>query len=753
MSGPLEGLLVIDASWGSPGAIATMLLADYGAEVVKVERPDGGAGRRDLAFKAWNRSKRSIALDPTVAADRANLLALLARADVFVESYGRDRSEALGLAYPDTRAVNAGLIHSSLTAYGADGPWSDRPGYDALVAARMGMMAEQPGHRPGPIFLGHPSVAYTSGFLTAIGTLAAVHARHVTGRGQQVDVSLLDGVLGQAPMNWWFTSADESYLSTEEKGHFGHRRVLIDLYECGDGEYLMIHSGGQGSFKAIMEVLGVGDDFRTIEGKVEMSVPLDEHEFHVARKVVPTLWKQRSRDEWLQLLLERDVAVVPVLRPGEILDHEQVQHAELVVEVPDREHGTLRQLGPGIRFSASPAGAPGPAPEVGEHDDQLGELLARPAPALNEREVDHPHALTGIKVLDFSQFMAAAYGAKYLSDLGADVIKVENPQGDPMRSLPDPFEACQRGKKAVTLDLRTQEGREAAYRLVAEADIVVHNLRPGKAEKIGIDYETLRAIKPDLIYLYQPGWGSTGPYAHRKSFAPLVSAMTGLMVAAAGEGNRPVRRARASEDYYGGFLGAVAALSALRHRDRTGEGQYVECPQFHASLFVVSEHMQDGQGALLPSTTLDQDQLGIAPLYRLFQTSDGWVCVAAVGDGAHQRLREALELDGDTSSAEATAKELEALASTVTAEELAERLDAARVPCEVALEQPRMPDFFWEEWALERDFVFEHDGHETWGYIREVGLTIRLSDTPGRKVGPGPLLGEHNEEVLGTSAG
>lgn len=751
MSGPLQGLLVIDASWGSPGAISTMLLADYGAEVVKVERPGGGAGRDDLAFKAWNRNKRSVVLDPTSAADRDTILALIARADVFVESYGRARSEQLGLAYADTRAVNDGIIHTSLTAYGTEGPWVDRPGYDALVTARMGFMAEQPGHRDGPIYLGHPSVAYTTGFLSTIGTLAAVHARHLTGRGQQVDVSLLDGVLGQAPMNWWFTSTEETYLSTEEKGHFGHRRVLIDLYQCADGEYLMIHSGGQGGFKAAMEVLGVGDEFQTIDpGIVEMSVPMNEHEFHVARKVVPTLWSQRPRDEWVRLLQERDVAVVPAYRPGEILEHEQVRHAGVVVEIDDPDHGTVRQIGPTVAFSATPAPAPRRAPSVGENQGDLDELLSRDVATHAATGTDLPHALSGLKVLDFSQFMAAAYGAKYLSDLGADVIKIEPPIGDTMRSLPDPFEACQRGKRAITVDLRTDEGRAAVYKLVEDTDVIVHNMRPGKAEKLGVDYESLRKIKPDLIYLYQPGWGSTGPWAQRKSFAPLVSTMTGLVTAAGGEGNPPVRRARASEDYYGGFLGAVSTLMALRHRDRTGEGQFIEAPQLHASLFVVSEHMQDGDGNPLHSMVLDSDQLGIAPLYRLFQATDGWLCVAAVGDRAHRRLRSAIGLDGDVSSPEATAKELAAVASASTVEELFARLDGADVPCEIAREEPYMPDFFWQDWVIDSQHVFEHEGHATWDYIREVGLTIRLSDTPGRNAGPGPLLGEHNDEILGS---
>lgn len=754
MTGPLDGLFVVDTSWGSPGAISSLLFADYGATVVKVERPDAPPLIDPISRKAWERGKLSVHLDLRSSDGRAALDALIRRADVLIESAAGDATD-LGLDRDRTEELNPRLVHASITPYGREGPWVDRPGWEALVAARMGFMAEQPGHRPSPVFLGHPSIAYTTGFLTTIGSLAALRARHRTGRGQQVDVSMLDGVLGQAPMNWWFTSTDESYLDTEEKGHFGHRRVLIDIFECRDGEYLMIHCGGQGSFKAAMEVLGVGDEFRTITDAVEMSVPLDEHEFHVARKVVPTLWAQRDRDEWVELLNERDVAVVPVLRPGEVLDHEQVRHADMVVELDDPDFGTVRQSAPGIRFSRTPAATPTPAPQPGQHTDRLDDLVAGSDPAGGGAapEPDLAHALAGVKILDFSQFMAAAYGAKYLGDLGAEVIKIEPPIGDTMRSLPDPFEACQRGKRAIVLDLTTDAGREAVRRLVAEADIVVHNMRPGKAEKLGIGYEDLKAVKEDLIYCYQPGWGSTGPSVMRKSFAPLMSALTGLMFVAAGDGNPPVRRARASEDYYGGFLGACGMLMALEHRNRTGEGQYLESPQLHSSLFAVTEQMTDAEGTPIRGTVLDSDQRGFSPLYRLYPTRDDWVAVAGVGSDALNRLAAALgrpEPGGTTTDSDVVeiGRALEERAAESGSAEFVKFLDELGIPNEIARDRPQMPEFFWEEWALESGHVFEHFDHADWGYIREVGLTVRLSDTPGLKRGPGPLLGEHDDEVF-----
>ena len=757
MPGPLDGLLVVDATWGMPGAVATLMLADYGARVVKLERPGGPDG---VNRRAWDRGKWSVELD-VAAPDNAQLVsALLQRADIFVESFGAGRAEQLGLGYEQVRPSCPGLVYCSISAYGLDDtPWRDRPGWDALVAARMGFMAEQPGHRDGPIFLGHPSIGYVTGYLAVIGALAALRARRYTGRGQQVDVSLLDGVLAQSPMNWWWNESGESYLQPADQGVFGRRRTIMDMFRCGDGEYLMVHTGGEGAFKATLDVLGLGDKVRAITGAREASVPLNDDEYVAARELAPTAWLQRPRAEWIEQLQAADVAVVPVLRPGEVLDHEQVAFNEVEIEATDDEHGPLRQVGPTIKFSKTPPARPEPAPRRGEHNARVDELL-RPAetpPPVDVLDLEHP--LECVRVLDFAQWFAGPYGGKILSDLGAEVIKVEAPAHDPMRWLPDPFEAASRGKRTITVDLKSPAALSVIHDLVRTADVVVHNFRPGKADKMGLGYEQLAAVNPRLIYCNQPGWGSEGPSKDLKSFAPLMSAMTGLMFEAAGQGNQPVRRARASEDYYAGLQGAAAILMALRHRDETGEGQYLESPQLHASLFCVTEQCLDGDGNLVTDLKLDKEQMGFGPLYRLYRTTDGWICVACVGDAAFARLRTALELDAAlddetfgteqsrADNSQTLAKILADRFEELTAAAAAARLERHDVACEVAQSEPFMPQFFWEQWALDSGRVFEHH-HAEYGWIREVGLTIRLSETPGVNRGPAPLFGQDTRAVL-----
>jgi crotonobetainyl-CoA:carnitine CoA-transferase CaiB-like acyl-CoA transferase len=761
MAGPLEGLVVVDATWGMPAGITSHLLADYGATVIKLERPGGGPSGHDILRGVLDRGKWSVEADLTTAEGLQVAHTLLAAADVWLESFGPGRAAELGLGYDELHARYPRLIQATFTGYGQDGPLRDRPGYDALVAARCGLQAEQAGHRKGPIFLGHPTISYCTGFLATIGILAALRARHHTGRGQLVDASLLDGMLAVMGMNWWWNERDLSYLArTGTETGFGHNRLITDLFICQDGKYLMVHTGGDGGFKRLTDILGVGDKIRTIEG-VEMRVPLNEEEYHVARHLVPDAFKARPRAEWIKLFHEADVAALPVLPAAETIEEPQVQYADLVVDVDDPVHGHMRQVGPVILFAGSPAGAPPPAPVLGQHTAAVaaGEV---PASGITDSTLTgQPLAgpLAGLRVIDFSAFFATAYGARLLSDLGADVIKVEPVRGDHMRPLPDLFEGAQRGKRTIALDMQTPEGQEVARRLVAGADVVMHNFRPGKAEKIGLGYEQLREIKPDLIYAYLPGFGSAGPMEKLKSFAPLVSGYAGLLYEGAGAGNPPVRRVLGNEDLYNGMAGAVAVLMALAHRARTGRGQYLENPQLHSSLFVVGEHATDAERKPLLAHELDADQTGWSPLYRLYRTGDGWICLACFGDRAFGRLCAALGLPEAAADArfasqaarDANAGELAELLAArfaqLSTESAQAVLDEHRVPAETPLDDPLMPEFLWDEWALEDQRVFEHH-HAEHGWIREVGLVVRLSDTPGLNKGTSPRLGQHSAEIL-----
>jgi crotonobetainyl-CoA:carnitine CoA-transferase CaiB-like acyl-CoA transferase len=767
--GPLTGLTVVDASWGVPGSVGSLLLADNGANVIKVERraaPARAAGNKPhtLARLAWERGKKSIELNVTDAADREVLLAVLAKADVFIESFGRGRAAALGLGFEQLRERFPRLICCSITAYGQHGPWRDEPGYDCLVAAKLGVTAEQPGAgRAGPIFLGHPHIAYGTGFLAAISILAALRARHVTQRGQLVDVSLLDGLLAQSPMNWWYHPQNISYVQTSggQRTGFGRKRLITAAFECGDGEWIQIHTGGLGGFKRTMEIFGFGDITQTVSEGSEMAVPLSDEELVIAREYIPQAFKLKPRHEWIELFRAQDLAALPVLRPGQVLDDEQVKYAKCVMKVHHATHGELRQSAPPLMFEKSPLGIPQGAPHVGQHNDEI-HAFARSAPGAPPPQAPPPrplkHALQGIRILDCASFFATPYGAKLLSDLGADVIQIESPGGDQMRPLPNPFEAAQRGKRNIVLNLKNAQARAIVHELVRTADVIMHNQRPGKADKIGLGYAELSKINPKLIYCYLPGYGSSGPKSQLKAFAPLISGFTGLLYEAAGAGNPPARSVEGNEDYYNGLLGAVAVLLGLEHRAKTGQGQYIESPQLHSSLFVTSHHFLGPNGESISAVPMDGEQTGWGPLYRLYRTADDWICIACIGNSCFQRLVRALRLPAaivakwtveeqrDATSEELAAEIGERLAK-LTAAQARSLLRENEVPCEIPSKEPMEPTLFWQDWARDCGLVVEQPD-SLWGPIKEIGLYMHLSDTPGEHKGPAPRLGQHTQEIL-----
>ena len=367
------------------------------------------------------------------------------------------------------------------------------------------------------------------------------------------------------------------------------------------------------------------------------------------------------------------------------------------------------------------------------------------------------YALEGLKVIDFGIFFAGPYAAKMLADLGATVIKVEALTGDPLRRTVGAFNGCQRNKRSIALNLRTEEGKAIAHQLMSEADIVMHNMRPGVAERLGIDFETAKRLKPDILYLYSPAFGTKGPRKDQPGFEPLVSAMVGIEIMCAGKGNRP-NTTKGNMDYGNGLMGAAGLLMALIHRAETGEGQYLECPQLVSGMVTTSEVYLPADGSPARWYEMDQRQTGLGALCRLYETNEEWICIVAAKDAEWRALVEAVgasTLAGDPRFAtsdqrrannDALAEELEPLFMTHSAEHWAQTLDAAGVPCEVSVTEGAQR-YINDPEHLASGLVAEYQ-HPQYGNLREVGLTIRLSETPGNVWGPPPLLGQHSRDIL-----
>ena len=753
MSGALDGLRVLDLSWGMPGAVATMLLRDNGAEVVRILRP-GDAIRRPAHTFTWDRGKRSIVLDLRNADDRDVMRSLARGADVLIDGLRPGHLGQLGFGPDDVRADNPSVVYCSLTGLESD----ELPGYDALAAARYGVMAESPGHRDGPIFPGHPAVDYGTALVAVIGILAAVRARLATGRGERLEVGFQDGVLSQMGMNWR-SERGVSFIAEKSRTgtlDMGRRRLLLNRYICSDGKMVQIHTGAAGAFGRAVRLFGLEGQISAAEAGVETGSELTDDDLRLLRVRLPEIFRTKTSEEWQHLCWESELACLPVQPPGVVFDDEQIRHARVMVNVDDPELGPIEVVGPVIKLSATPGEASLNVPLPDEDgrairdEGWLSAGLPSAAPDGVQAAGDGPALLplSGIRIIEFANWFASPYGNRLLSDLGADVVKVEPLVGDLIRPLPDPCEGANGGKRSLAMDLKAEGAADVLARLFASADVVQHNLRPGVAERIGVDYETVRSINPAVVYGYAPGYGSTGPKAKLQSFAPLLSGFVGLMHLSAGPGNEP-HVCFGNEDYYNGLLSAAGVLLGLVHRQRTGDGQYVETPQLHSSVLVTSEwykHRGELRSAL---PTLDAEQTGWGPFYRVYQCLVGWICVACGSeDDARRLVRHVVGEDpGISLGDEALGHELRDAFYGKPADEWAVELRAAGVPCEVVVEDSWLDAFLGDDRNLAVGRAQQID-HPTHGRARTIGQIFRLASAPVMARPRSPMLGEHSRELL-----
>jgi crotonobetainyl-CoA:carnitine CoA-transferase CaiB-like acyl-CoA transferase len=330
-----------------------------------------------------------------------------------------------------------------------------------------------------------------------------------------------------------------------------------------------------------------------------------------------------------------------------------------------------------------------------------------------------------------------------MADLGADVVKVESLTGDQMRWVGRAFAGCQRGKRSVAADLRRPESRELVEALVRDADVVHHNLRMPAARKLGLDYETLRAIKPDLVYCHVSSYGARGPRADWPGYDQLFQAAAGWEYEGAGEGNPPMWHRFGMMDHQCALASLEATLLALRHRDRTGEGQAVSASILGASLFTTSETLVGPEGTLAPIVHLDAEQTGLAPGHRLYEARDGWLVVAALDPATFERLCAVLgSVDADGL---ATAVGARARADVIAA------LEAADVPVEAVVLDPDGDEFLSDPGNRESGLAVGYQ-HAEWGWLEQVGALWDFDDLSTRIERAPPALGQHTEEVL-TAAG
>ena len=358
-----------------------------------------------------------------------------------------------------------------------------------------------------------------------------------------------------------------------------------------------------------------------------------------------------------------------------------------------------------------------------------------------------PPPLDGIRIVDLTSYIAGSYAVMMLADLGAEVVKVEGLAGDAFRELPG-FYGWNRGKRSIAVDLKSPEGRKIVEHLAGRADVAMENMRPGVADRLGVGYAQLSVINPRLIYCSTTAFGSTGPYAERPGFDPLLQAMSGVQ-ALQGFGGPPHYLRIAITDYYAAALTAQAVLAALFVRERTGHGQRVETSLLHASLALQSGNVVDYPG----KQSIFRDN----PTYRLYQGSDGeWFFLACGNQTFWVKLCTALDLkplaDDPRFASWLLRLDNREVLLPLLERRFAEKPRAHWLEVLAAHDIPAAPvqtlkDFMDDPAVRHHEMIREYD-HPELGRLRLMGMPLVFSESPTRDPGRPPTLGEHTAAVM-----
>jgi len=362
MTDALAGLRILDLTGGIAGPLGVLTLAEHGADVVKVEPPGGSPARALPSSVVYGRSRRSVTLDLSQPEGREAFVALCETADVLVEAFAADTMASFGLAYADLAQSCPRLVYCSVPAWPTGTRYQDRPGYEALVHARTGQQWENTSFRSGPVFLQSPVASLAAAFLVPIGIMSALHARERTGRGQHVEVSLLQGVMSLTTQIWNWTDRGQFLLAKTQPP--GVHQATI--YECADGEWIHASTmAGITPSRSEASILGIEE---LTMSEVFQLGPDERAAYEKAKR---TAFLDRNRDELVEEYHRAGLGAEAIIAPHERFAHPQLLATGSVVQVEDPEVGATTQLGMTIFLEGTPGRVRGPQPPAGAHNDEV----------------------------------------------------------------------------------------------------------------------------------------------------------------------------------------------------------------------------------------------------------------------------------------------------------------------------------------------------------------------------------------------
>ena len=695
--------------------VAGLMLCELGADVLKVERPGGDPARGTAPFANWNRGKRSLVLDLDTAEGRAALDARLAGADALLHQFTPARAKALGLDDARLAEAHPHLVVCGITGSPRGHPDVERSDDELLVAARLGALYENDGHRAGPIVYRYRQGSWSAAHLAAAAILARLVARLRSGRGGAAHTSIFQGYLATLPLVW-ARNSEGPMPNPPTYPPDKPRAIAQQLFQCADDNWLQIMDPTRqfdyATMPTMWDVMAEADvDLETEAGQQDA-------------------FRRRPLEAWLADLRAADIAAEPAFPMGEVLRHEDVVANRYVVEVDDPELG--RTLQPNTPFHSDadlPQGRP--APRLGEGGERA--WTPKPGPAAGEAPAA---VLDGVRVLDLGMFLAGPMGPSMMGDMGANVIKVEALTGDRIRFMHRYYQAAARSKRSLALDLTKPGAQPILKRLLEWAELVHHNMRFKGAAKLGLSEEGIRRHNPDVAFNYASAYGQRGARGNWPGYDSIFNAIAGWEFENAGEGNRPVFNRPGTMDVATAQSTLVELMASLYAKRATGRGYTTQTSLLGMAAFTQGERLIGPDGELTDTYHLTSDQTGFSPWHRIYECADGrWIAVAAHKAGQRTAMRAML---GD---------DFEAAAKARDAADLLAALEAAGVPCDLVNFEDAMHRFFDDPANRAMNLVSVLP-QPLYGLVEQPGAFWHFGDIPVTFRHCCPAVGEHSDAIL-----
>lgn len=641
---PLSRFRIVELGIGPASGLATMVLADFGADVVKIVPRSGDPFAKLGSWPLWSRGKRLVPADLRDAEDAAQVRQLIVdSADAVLTTLNKAQRERLGL---DRESLGRpDLVLGVVSGFGEEGPYANYPGYEPVVAAKSGRMLSFAGvaDRDGPNYAALQVGTHATAQSAAAALLAALIGREATGHGFDFDTSLLRGMMPyemgiMAMAQLW----DKGILERPQAARDRTRSMPTLNYHpvrTKDGKWLQLGNLLPHLLANFFRAAGLADELKDPKYEGDpMRWPretLEGFRDHLFRHM-----QTKTLAEWTDLFVtDGGVVSHPYQTTQDALEDPDVVANGHVVE----RNGS-RQLGLLANLTTSPGEVGDAAQETTFAALPPHEVATR---AANAQAPKRP--LEGVVVVESATIIAAPLGASVLADLGARVIKLEPLGGDPFRSMFHGFGAskCNAGKESICLDLKSPEGQRVAQALAAKADIWIHNYRMGVPEKLGIGYDDLSALNPNLVYLSANGYGPAGPGAKRPSTHPIPGAALGGVVWQLGDlppegeaqdveqlretARKLLRANEVNPDPNTSMVVATSALLGLAARKALGRGQKIFVDMFGANAYANWDDFLAYEGKP-ERPPVDADGYGLGPLQRLYRCRDGWVFLMIASD-------------------------------------------------------------------------------------------------------------------------